>query len=253
MPTFDSSGFEINYIDEGSGRPIVLVHGFASNLHGNWRATGIADALVKSGRRVIALDARGHGRSGKSHDPEDYAGTKMADDVTALMDHLGIAKADLMGYSMGGGIAASQISRNPGRFTSAILAGVGDAVVAGNTAVRMNAIAEGMEADDPSTLTDATARGFRAFAERSGNDLGALAALQRSGRRISDPEGLGSVDFPVMVLTGTEDDLAMSCEKLVAAIPGARHVTVPGDHLGVFQHPEFTQEVLKFLGEVAPV
>jgi pimeloyl-ACP methyl ester carboxylesterase len=176
----------------------------------------------------------------------------MADDVTALMDHLGIEQADLMGYSMGGGIAASQIARNPHRFTAAILSGVGDAIIEGNAA-RMSSIAEGMEAKDPDALMDPTARGFRAFAERSGNDLGALAALQRSGRRISDPEGLSKVSIPVMVLVGKDDELASNCKRLVATIPGARHVVVPGDHLSVFQYPEFKEAVLAFLGQVAPV
>ncbi|MGE5597160.1 MAG: alpha/beta fold hydrolase, partial [Hyphomicrobiales bacterium] len=115
MPTIESGGLTINYIDEGQGQPIVLVHGFASSLQGNWRATGVVDALVNDGRRVVALDCRGHGRSDKPHDPEAYGGTKMADDVVNLADHLGIEKPDLMGYSMGGGIAASLLARFPQR------------------------------------------------------------------------------------------------------------------------------------------
>lgn len=251
MPEFASDGVTINYIDEGRGSPIVLVHGFASSLHGNWRATGIADALTKSGRRVVALDCRGHGRSGKPHDQEAYGGTKMADDVLALMDHLGIRQADLMGYSMGGGISASLLVRHPERFHAVILAGIGDGMLSGGP--RRAGLAEGMEAKDASEVQDATARGFRQFAEQSGNDLGALAAMQRSARAPLDAAKLADVRLPVLVLIGAEDTLAGPADRLAAAIPGARHVVVPGDHLGVFQKPDYTSAVVSYLGDVSPV
>jgi pimeloyl-ACP methyl ester carboxylesterase len=116
MASFDSSGVEISYVVEGRGPPIVLVHGFASNLQGNWRATGVIEGLMNAGRQAVALDCRGHGRSAKPHDPQAYKGTAMADDVIALMDHLGLAQADLMGYSMGALIASSLLVRKPERF-----------------------------------------------------------------------------------------------------------------------------------------
>jgi pimeloyl-ACP methyl ester carboxylesterase len=251
MPGFTSDGVTINYIDEGEGPPIVLVHGFASSLHGNWRATGITGTLMKSGRRVVALDCRGHGRSGKPHDPEAYGGTKMADDVLALMDHLGIQQADLMGYSMGGAISASLLVRHPERFKTVILGGIGDAMLSGGP--RRAGLAEGMEAKDANDVKDPTARGFRQFAEQSGNDLGALAAMQRSARAPLDASKLADVRLPVLVLIGAEDTLAGPAAKLAAAIPGARHVVVPGDHLGVFQQPEYTAAVVSFLDELSPV
>src|SRR5437016_4213727 len=111
MPTLDVSGVAINYIVEGNGSPVVLIHGFASSLQGNWRGPGIVDALTRSSHRVIALDCRGHGQSGKPHDPAAYNGTAMADDVIALIDHLGVTQTDLIGYSMGGFLAASLLVR----------------------------------------------------------------------------------------------------------------------------------------------
>jgi pimeloyl-ACP methyl ester carboxylesterase len=109
MPSFLSDGVRIAYLDEGprDGTPIVLVHGFASNARVNWVTTGWVATLTGAGHRVIALDNRGHGASEGPHDPAQYGtATHMAEDVRRLMDHLGIERADVMGFSMGAWIAA---------------------------------------------------------------------------------------------------------------------------------------------------
>lgn len=254
MPTFDSSGVPINYVVEGDGRPIVLVHGFASSLDGNWRAPGIIDALVDAGRQVIALDCRGHGKSGKPHDPRAYDGWAMSDDVPALMDHLGVQQADLMGYSMGGVIVTSILVRRPERFRSVIIAGIGDAVVTdgGPPRERAAAIAKAMESTTKGAGNE-VGRAFREFAERNGNDLAALAAMQRANRERLDVAKLRDVTLPVMVLIGENDTLVGKPDKLAAAIPGAKHVKVPGDHLTAVGQPQFRQAILDFLAEHSPV
>ena len=106
MPVFHHGAVEIAYLDEGQGEPIVLVHGFASTKEVNWVHPGWVATLTGAGRRVIALDNRGHGASTKLYDPAAYHSAKMAEDVRALLDHLGIERADVMGYSMGARIAA---------------------------------------------------------------------------------------------------------------------------------------------------
>jgi pimeloyl-ACP methyl ester carboxylesterase len=251
MSTFESNGVSINYIVEGEGPPIVLVHGFASSLEGNWQRTGVIDALVNDGRRVIALDVRGHGKSGTPHDPAAYGGTKMADDVIALMDHLHIPQADLMGYSMGGGIATSLLVRFPERFRKVILSGIGDGTLSGGPArSRSEAIAQALEAPAGTRIEDPTARGFRVFAERSGNDLGALAAMQRSTRGGGyDPAKLAETKNHVMVLVGEGDTLVGSADRLAATIPGAKYVKVPGDHLTAFDGDAFREAVIDFLAQ----
>src|ERR687883_121214 len=97
---FRYGNVEIAFLDEGEGEPIVLVHGFASNKEVNWVYPTWVSTLVGAGRRVVALDNRGHGQSTKLYDPADYHTSKMASDVKALMAHLGISRADVMGYSM---------------------------------------------------------------------------------------------------------------------------------------------------------
>src|SRR5919108_5792313 len=91
---------EIAFLDEGEGEPVVLVHGFASNKEVNWVSPTWVSTLVGAGRRAVALDNRGHGHSAKLYDPGDYHTDKMVEDVLALLDHFGLARADLFGYSM---------------------------------------------------------------------------------------------------------------------------------------------------------
>ncbi|MBE7519041.1 MAG: alpha/beta fold hydrolase [Thermoflexaceae bacterium] len=254
MPGFDSDGVTIHFVDEGQGPPIVLVHGFAGSIESNWRAPGIIDALVGSGRRVIALDCRGHGQSGKPHDPEAYSGAKMPGDVIALMDHLQIAKTDLMGYSMGGGIATTLMLSHPSRFNAVIIGGAGYfGGGGGERAARFNPIAEALEARDPGQLTDPMARGLRAFAERNGNDLLALAAIQRSNRTGAGSAGLAHVTNPVLVLAGSGDPVMPSAQQLAATVPGAQLMIVPGDHLSVVRGPAYSSAVVEFLSLASPV
>jgi pimeloyl-ACP methyl ester carboxylesterase len=131
MPSFHNGAVEIAYLDEGEGDPIMLVHGFASTKNVNWVYPGWVSELTKNGRRVIALDFRGHGDSSKLYDPEQYSIEILAGDVIALMDHLKIARIDMMGYSMGGRTTAYLARYQPARLRSAILGGIGIGLIKG--------------------------------------------------------------------------------------------------------------------------
>src|SRR6266540_2667491 len=121
MPSFHNGPVEIAYLDEGEGEPIVLVHGFASTKEVNWVHPSWTATLTRAGRRVIAADMRGHGTSAKLYDPADYHTSLMAEDMRALLDHLGLGRADVMGYSMGARITAFLALAHPERVRSAIL------------------------------------------------------------------------------------------------------------------------------------
>src|SRR5437016_3916369 len=125
MPSFFNGAVEIAYLDEGEGDPVILVHGFASSKNVNWVYPAWVSELKKDGRRVIALDNRGHGDSGKLYDAAQYEIAVMAGDVIALMDHLQIARADIMGYSLGSRMTAILALTLPKRLRAPLLGGTG--------------------------------------------------------------------------------------------------------------------------------
>ena len=248
MPSFRYDGVEIAYLDEGEGEPILLVHGFASNKETNWVSPGWVGALKRAGRRAIAFDNRGHGASTKFYDPADYDLAKMASDAVALLDHLGIDRADALGYSMGARVAGYLAVAHPERLRSAILGGIGGRFVGGPAGRPV--IAEALEAPSLDAVTDPLGRGFRSFAEQTKSDLKALAACIRGERKVISPEQAASIRVPVLVAVGSADDIAGSGKELVALIPGSEYLEVPGrDHMRAVGDPVFRQGVLAFLAK----
>ena len=202
--------------------------------------------LSGAGRRVIALDNRGHGQSQKLYDPAAYSSDIMAQDVRRLMDHLGIERADVMGYSMGARITAHLALANPERVRSALLGGLGIHLVEG-VGLPLG-IADAMDAPDLASLTDPMQRMFRAFAEQTGSDLKALAACIRGSRQTLTPAQVGRIAVPTLVSVGTRDAVAGDGHKLAALIPGAKAVDIPGrDHNLAVGDRVHKEAVLAFL------
>jgi pimeloyl-ACP methyl ester carboxylesterase len=250
MASFSSfDGTTIVYDDLGEGPPVVLHHGFAADAQANWHQPKVTDAIVAAGRRVIAVDARGHGRSGKPHDVEAYRGGAMARDVRALLDHLGIEEVDVVGYSMGGRVTAELAVYEP-RVRSLVLGGVGVGMIQGRGPAAAEGIAAALTAPDKSAIADPTARAFRAFAESTGADREALAAVMRSNIGAPRRE-VGSINLPALVICGDKDVLVGPPQELVDAIPGAELVIVNGDHLTAVGDPKFREAIASFLSRVA--
>lgn len=246
IKTFDSDGVEIAYIDEGEGDPILLIHGFASNIATNWVDPGWVRTLTRAGRRVIAIDNRGHGASEKLYDTEKYAAPLMAEDAKRLLDHLGIDQADVMGYSMGARITAFLAMRHPEKVRSAIFAGLGYNMVRGVGG--SGPIARALEADSIDDVANDTARTFRAFAESTKSDLKALAACIRSSRDKITAEDLGRIAKPVLVAVGSDDVIGGSAEELAKLIPGAEAFVIEDrDHMKAVGDRRYKDAVLEFL------
>ncbi len=248
MPRFSHDGVEIAFLDEGEGEPIVLVHGFASNKEVNWVSPGWVTTLTRAGRRVIALDNRGHGQSTKLYEPAAYHSAVMAEDVRALIDHLGLGGADVIGYSMGARITAFLALAHPDRVRAAVLGGLGYGLVAG--VGDPEKVAQALEAPTLADVADSSARMFRAFAEQTKSDLRALAACMRGSRQTLSRAELGRIAVPVLVAVGSSDRIAGSADGLAALIPGAKALVIPGrDHMLAVGDRVFKAGVLEFLGQ----
>ena len=248
MPSFRKDDVEIAYLDEGEGEPIVLIHGFASTKEVNWLLTSWVTTLTKVGRRAISLDNRG--ASTKLYDPAAYHSAIMAEDVRALLDHLEIERADLMGYSMGSRIAAFLSVEHPARVRSAILGGLGIRLVEG--VGLPESIAEALEAPTVADVTDPTGRTFRVFAEQTRSDLRALAACIRGSRQTLSRAEVASIMAPVLVAVGTKDKVAGDAHELAVLIPGARALDIPDrDHMLAVGDKVFKAAAIDFLNQRA--
>jgi pimeloyl-ACP methyl ester carboxylesterase len=246
MPTFNNGPVELAYLDEGEGDPIVLVHGFASNKEVNWVMPGWTTTLRRDGRRVIALDNRGHGQSTKLYDPAAYHTDIMAGDVAALIEHLGLGRADLMGYSLGSRISAVLAARRPEQVRSVILGGAGIRLV--DNAGLSDEIAKSLEAPSLDVVTDPMGKRFRAFAEQTRSDLKALAACLRGSRQPVRMEDIRNVRAPALVAVGTKDDITGSPHELAALMPNARAIDIPDrDHMVAVGDKVFKAAAIEFL------
>ena len=242
---FDSNGVRIHYEVNGpeNGKPIVLVHGFASDYRLNWVGTRWQETLTGAGFLVIGLDCRGHGDSDKPHEESAYAVEIMAKDVTGLLDHVGVDSAAYLGYSMGSRIGLQVVLDSPELITRAVLGGIGAAGAIDHSAAIARAFRLGEPTDDP------VARTFYKFASaRPGNDLIALAACINGLRPEVSPEKLARIRTPILVVVGDHDDIARGAPELIEMIPSARLVTIQGrDHMSAVVARDFKQAALDFL------
>lgn len=245
---FDSDGVRIVYDDlrPKAGEPIVLVHGFASSRLNNWATQGWYETFGESGRRVIALDNRGHGESDTPHDPGAYDIPTMASDVIGLLDHLDVNVADCFGYSMGGRITIELLRSHPNRLNAAVLGGVGAAFMTDRPG--REAIADALEAPAVEDVDTEVGRAFRLFAEENDNDLEALAAVIRAHAASPSADDLGTVEIPVLVATGANDERVGDPAELAAAFGNGEVAVIPGtDHLTTVPDQHFEEVVLAFL------
>jgi pimeloyl-ACP methyl ester carboxylesterase len=251
MGTFPSGGLTLAFDDIGGGssegRPMILVHGFATNRAENWRRLGWYAALERRRMRAVALDLRGHGESDKPQDSAAYGREAMAGDVLALMDHLDIPRAHILGFSLGSRVALTVALRAPERFATLTMGGVGETLFE-RRAVTGNPVAEAMESADPDSITEPLLKSFRLFADEQNEDRLALAALARAKDEPITRDMVAGLAVPVLVVAGSRDSLAGDPEPLAKAFPDGRAVMVPGvDHFSIIAHALFKASVFEFL------
>ncbi len=247
MSYFIRDGLKLAFFDDGdpSGPPVLLIHGFASTAIANWVNPGWLKTLGEAGYRVIAIDNRGHGSSDKLYDADVYHPWIMAEDAVALLDHLGIPEAHVMGYSMGARVSAFMAIAHPDRVRSLVLGGLGIGMVEG--VGDWDPIADALVAPSLDDVTHARGRMFRAFAEQTKSDRQALAACIQGSRDLASREDVARIEAPTLIAVGTKDDIAGSGQELAALMPNAEAIDIPNrDHMLAVGDKIFKAAVLEF-------
>ncbi len=244
-------GIEIAYQEWGEETglvPVVLHHGFVANAEANWLATGVIDALLDAGRRVVAPDARGHGHSEKPHDPARYGEQRMAKDLAVLLDTIGAEQIDLVGYSMGA-VVSLLFASGEERVRRLVVGGVGSGVVecggVDRRAVSNDSIIEALSATDLASIASPEAAAFRTLADALGADRKALVAQATSVYR--GGVALDRIAAPTLILAGEDDPLAVRPEVLADAIPNAVLQLLAGNHIEALGDPRFARSIVGFL------
>ncbi|MFO7962343.1 MAG: alpha/beta hydrolase [Desulfobacterales bacterium] len=235
LATIDNA--TIAYDSLGKGQAIVLIHGFAENRLRNWKITGWYDFFTGNNRRVVAPDLRGHGESQKFLRPSAYTVDLLSLDIVGLLDHLEIAEADLMGFSMGAWLSVYILAHYPMRFRSVILCGIGENLLKrGRLARPAPALKETYEMSESGSNT-------RYFTR----DLRALAAFSRGFSSMGMPP-LEQLSAPVLVIGGESDNVVGSPMCFVRKIQNATVKIISGtDHTSLLAEETLKKSVLDFL------
>ncbi|MEO0329777.1 MAG: alpha/beta hydrolase [Pseudomonadota bacterium] len=239
-------GARIAYLRKGSGHPVILVHGFASNARVNWLGTGWIDFLAEAGFQVVALDNRGHGQSEKFYQDDDYKLSTMAYDVMGLIEGLGFSKVHIMGYSMGARISSIVTSNHPERIGKLIIAGNGYNMIEGG--FDSSAVSNALLADQDAEVSTPIGQEFRAFAKQTKSDLKALAACVVGAREHIMQSVFESIQNETLVTIGTNDTVAHNGEHLAQIMPHAVFRSIPNrNHMNAVGDKVYKQNVVDFL------
>jgi pimeloyl-ACP methyl ester carboxylesterase len=238
-------GLELAYREMGTGRPLVLIHGYFSTATVNWIRYGHAAKIAARGHRVIMPDLRGHGDSGKPHDAAFYPPDVLADDGLALIEHLQLTDYDLGGYSLGARTTVRMLARGAGPARM-IVAGMGLEGIT-NTGGRGEYFRNLLT--HPGTFKPGSAEWFAAaFMKTVGGDAAALLHVLDTFVDTSR-ETLARINTPTLVLCGVEDHDNGSAESLAAAFPRGHYQSIPGNHMSAVTKPELASAIAAYLDE----
>jgi pimeloyl-ACP methyl ester carboxylesterase len=259
---FESEGVRIHYTDEGQGTPVVLVHGLANNGYMQWKRFGRVEKLAQS-YRVITVDNRGHGSSGKPHDPDQY-GVEMVEDLVRLLDHLKIDKAHMVGYSMGGFIVLKMVALHPDRILSAAPCAAGWEQDDQKGRAFAEAVANSLAKGEPGPLPERLGvkkREFSFLEKLAGkvalsyfNDAQALAAVARASVQMAVTEAeLRANQVPTLTIIGSEDGLLPDAKELAEYMANHELLILEGkNHMNADVSPDFLQALQSFLAKHNP-
>lgn len=251
MPQFVAApdGVMLAFERQGQGPAIVLVHGFGSSRVQNWKSTGWYGGLTEAGFSIVAMDCRGHGDSSKPHNPDAYDHDRMAEDVRVVMEACGLNQAYILGYSMGGYIGLRLLASHPEHVIKLAIAGVGESYLQNRITSphARSVLADALLVADKSTITDARAKMFRAFADQPGKDRIALAACMRAMSPHLPTDILSVLQRPILVVVGSEDETAGKAQPLAQKFPDGHWATIEGrDHMSTVGDRRTRKAVIDF-------
>lgn len=231
-------GQTIAYADEGTGQPVLLLHGFI-NAGSSWSKTVLKQQLLLAGFRVIVPDLRGNGRSAKPQNPEAYANDAEAKDLIALADHLQLSAFTAVGYSRGAIVLAKLLTLDD-RVKRAVLGGMGiDFTDPEWPRRKMFAAAfNGQPTSETQGAVD--------YANSVKADLRSLY-LQQEYQPVTSPDALRSVNIPVLIIAGKEDKDNGDAGKLERLFPNGKLAIVPGNHNDTYKSMVFAAAVMAFV------
>ena len=232
-------------LGDPAGPVVLAVHGFASSAYANFVATGWVRELQRAGFRVIAIDQRGHGASGRSHDPAAYSMALLVADVRAVLDTYLIDEAAFVGYSLGARVGWHAAIENGPSITRAVLGGIPD----GDPLTRFRVDQAVARIEHGTPVTDRLTQSYLTMAMlTAGNDLRALVALVEGMRGRVQPDPADPPQQPVLFAAGGEDPILAGCERLAAATPQGEFLLIPGrDHFNAPTARAFREGALEFL------
>jgi pimeloyl-ACP methyl ester carboxylesterase len=257
---FDSMGVKIHYLEAGQGEPVIMMHGFSSSAEKQFGSTGVISGLAKY-FRVIAIDGRGHGRSERLYDPQQY-GPEMGQDLLRLQQHIGAAKAHFVGYSLGAMVLANLICHFPQSFLTCTLGGATgrfnwnsekqrqlelEAGELAHNSKRSQILRLWPEGNPLPTGEEIARLSYEAL---KGQDVKALAASRLGGGRlVVRPDQMAAITVPTLGIVGTDDPYDADFHELKAVMPQLEIVRIPGaNHSDTTLHPMFLSALVEFLG-----
>lgn len=240
-PGFDGARLALHR--QGSGRPLVLLHGLFSSAEMNWIKWGHADLLAAAGFECLMPDLRAHGLSEAPHDPAAYPGDVLAQDLAALVQHLGLSDYDLCGFSLGARTSVRGViaGLTPRRL---VLGGMGLEGLAGWTA-------RGAFFIDAIDRFDTVKHGDPAFAAVS---FMKTMQVDRIAARMllqtftdTPPAALAAITMPTLIVNGDKDRDNGDPAALTAALANAVQAIVPGTHMSCVTRLDLSEAIRDFL------
>lgn len=242
--SFDGTALAVHTL--GEGRPVVVLHGLFSSAQMNWIRFGHAQQLAAAGFRAIMLDFRVHGQSDAPRGSEAYPPGVLVRDVAALAEHFALEPGgfDLVGFSLGARTAVHTVAHGVLEPRRLCVCGMGVEGLSG-WARRAGFFKRVIDEFDTIKPGD-PAFTARTFLKSQGIDRVA-ARLLLDAMDDFDLAALANITMPTAVICGDEDRDNGSPESLAALLPDARHIVVPGTHMGSVTKPELGAAITGFL------